>query len=563
VVESNRTVERERLGTLIGLSRDVILVRDAAGLISYCSPAIEVALGYNPDQLCGTPQRDLVHPDDLPLRDAVAPRVLSSEGPQPIGELRMRHRNGSWRWFEMLETNRLDDPSVAGIVTNARDVTDRKGVEAALTERALHDTLTGLPNRTLLMDHLVLGLARTARRGDTLAVLYCDLDGFKGINDGFGHDVGDLALIEVARRLQQTLRTSDIVARVGGDEFVAVCDGFADPDEATMLAQRIRDDLEAPMSIDGNDIVVSVSIGILTVEGQAAGSAEPIALLRNADAAMYSAKEGGRARWEVFDAGLGAIEAQRTELEPELLRAVERREFALYYQPIVRLTDGVVVGAEALLRWHHPTRGMLSPEQFLDLAERTGVIVPIGAWVLSEACDQAARWRDDDLGPRWVAVNLSVRQVAESGLAATVAQTLAASGLPPDALWLELSEAALLRTGHLAATALVAVQALGVHLGMDDFGTGYASLLNLQRLPIDFLKINRSFIANLTGSDRGGNNAIVAAIVQLGATLDLTVIAEGIERPDEMNVLRSYGCPYGQGYLVAGPSPASHLSRPR
>jgi diguanylate cyclase (GGDEF)-like protein/PAS domain S-box-containing protein len=561
VVESPDPGGQERLGALLALARDVILVRDAQGLLTYCSPAIEVALGYRPDELNGTPERDLVHPDDVQLRDSSLARVLATTLPQSIGELRMRRRDGTWRWFETIETNRLDDPTVMGVVTNARDVTERKRVEDTLTELTLHDTLTGLPNRALLMDHLGLALARTARHRDTLAVLFCDLDGFKEVNDSLGHDVGDLVLLEVARRLQRTLRTSDTVARMGGDEFVAVCDGFADPDEATMLAQRMRDDVEAPMRINGNDVVISVSIGIVTVDGETAANAVPMTLLRNADAAMYKAKEGGRARWEVFGEGLGEIAAQRSELEPELLRALERREFALYYQPIIRLADDVVVGAEALVRWHHPDRGMLVPNQFLDLAEQTGLIVPIGAWVLREACEQAARWREDGDGPTWVSVNLSVRQVAEPGLAATVAQLLVSTGLPADALWLELNEAALLRAGHSAATALAAVHALGVHLGMDDFGTGYASLANLQRLPIDFLKINRTFIANLTFGERGADNAIVAAITQLGATLDLTTIAEGVETQDELDVLRGYGCSYAQGYLVAEPAPASHLNR--
>jgi diguanylate cyclase (GGDEF)-like protein/PAS domain S-box-containing protein len=553
---------KQTLLALMCLSRDVIFVRDEQGLITYCSSAIDAALGYRPAELVGTPERDLVHPDDLSVRDKLVTVLLATDEPQP-GELRMRHRDGTWRWFETIDTNCLDDPAVAGIVTSARDVTERKAVEDTLTALSLHDALTGLPNRTLLMDHLVMVLARTARQHDTLAVLFCDLDNFKTVNDSLGHRVGDLVLLEVARRVQRALRPSDTVARSGGDEFVAVCDGLASLDEATMLAQRIRDAVEAPMAVDGTDVVTSVSIGIVTIEGAAAKNAEPMMLLRNADAAMYKAKQRGRARWEVFDETLVEVATQRLELEPELRRALDRHEFALHYQPIVRLADGVTVGAEALLRWQHPTRGMLLPDQFLDVAEDSGMIVPIGAWVLRSACEQAVRWRAGDAAPAWISVNLSARQVAEPGLADTVAEALAVSGLPADALWLELTETALLRAGHSAAVALAAVQALGVHLGMDDFGTGYASLTNLQLLPIDFLKIDRSFVANLTRGAQGGDNAIVEAITQLGATLDLTTVAEGIETEEEIDVLRACGCPYGQGYLMAKPSPALHTYQPQ
>jgi diguanylate cyclase (GGDEF)-like protein len=511
----------------------------------------------------GTPERNLVHPGDVESRDRAVAALLTTTEPQPAGELRLRHRDGTWHWFETIDTNCVDDVDVGGIVTSARDVTERKAVEDTLTQLSLHDTLTGLPNRTLLMDHLTLALARTARQRTTLAVLFCDLDNFKTINDSLGHRVGDLVLLEVARRLHQTLRATDTVARTGGDEFVAVCDSLSGLDEATVLAQRVRDDVESPMAVDGTDIVISVSIGIVTVDGEAATNTEPMVLLRNADAAMYKAKERGRARWEVFDESLVELATQRLELEPELRRALVRHEFALHYQPIVRLTDGVTVGAEALLRWHHPTRGTLLPNEFLGLAEDNGLIVPIGAWVVREACEQAMRWREDDDTPAWISVNLSARQIAEPGIGDTVADALTISGLPGDALWLELTETALLRAGHSAAVAVAAIQALGVHLGMDDFGTGYASLTNLQRLPIDFLKIDRSFVANLTRDGHGGDNAIVEAITQLGATLDLTTVAEGIETQEEIDVLRACGVPYGQGYLIAKPSPPSNAKQPQ
>ena len=298
-----------------------------------------------------------------------------------------------------------------------------------------------------------------------------------------------------------------------------------------------------------------MSIGIVTVAGFEASTVDPLVLLRNADTAMYRAKRGGKARWALFDESAAT---QRLELEPELRRALEADEFVLHYQPIYDLRKGTLVGVEALVRWDHPTRGLLPPGAFIDLAEETGQIVPIGLWVLKEACDQMRQWAHELDWPGWMSVNLSARQVAEPGLAAAVGEILAATDLDADLLRLELTETALLRAGHSAAVELDAVRNLGVHIGMDDFGTGYASLTNLQQLPIDFLKIDRSFVSTLeregTGRDHG--NAIVAAIAHIGQTLDLETIAEGIETEEQAELLREYGCPYGQGYQLARPAPA-------
>lgn len=548
-------------GALIASSRDVVWVRTVDGVLIYASPAVEATLGYRPEELEGRNERDLIHHADINLRDGSVERLLASDAPQAPLELRVRHRDGSFRWLEMVDTNRLADPAVRGIVTNARDVTSRKTTEDELVQLTFRDPLTGLPNRALLMDRIAVALAHTSRSSDILAVLFCDLDGFKVINDGLGHAAGDQVLVSVAQRLVSAVRNADTVARTGGDEFVVVCDGLRTIEDATEIAQQIRNAVEEPILVDGRkEAALSVSIGIVTTEGFDARNVDPMTMLRNADAAMYRAKKRGRARWELYDEALIAEAAQRVELEPELRRALEHGELAVHYQPIIDLTSGEIIGAEALLRWNHPSRGQLMPLQFLGLAEETGIIVSIGEWVLREACAQARRWQEDLAWPGWISVNVTARQVAQSSLGSTVSDVLTQTGLDPHALWLELTETALLRTGNSAAGELVAIEALGAHIGMDDFGTGYASLSNLQRLPIDFLKIDSDFVTRLGRDTSSPENGIVAAIIQLGKTLDLQIVAEGIETALQLETLRAYGCTKGQGSLLARPAAAPELS---
>jgi diguanylate cyclase (GGDEF)-like protein/PAS domain S-box-containing protein len=543
---------------LLASMHDVVLVADIDGTLTYCSPSVEAALGYRPAELTGTNEHDLIHASDLPVHDRLIDRLVTSDEPQPPIELRMHGRDGEWHWFETTSTRLLGDPIAHGIVTNARNVTARREAAAALIDLSLRDSLTGLPNRVALMDRLGVALAHTARSNDVLALLFCDLDEFKLVNDTLGHTTGDGVLIEIANRLSRARRASDTIARTGGDEFVILCEGLKEVDDAATIAQKVRDAVEVPIVLEGNNAVLSVSIGIVTVQGDAAEHADPMMLLRNADAAMYKAKQGGKARWHFFDDVLIDEVAQRFELESELRCALERDEFVLYYQPVFDLEAGTVVGTEALLRWVHPSRGMIQPSGFIPIAEQTGLIVAIGAWVLRTASAQARAWQQQLDWSGWISANLSARQVSEPGLASTVSAILAESGLEPDSLWLELTETALLRAGHSATVELSAVQALGVHIGMDDFGTGYASLTNLQRLPIDFFKIDRSFVGclNSKDSEQASGNAIVAALAQLGTTLGLRTIAEGIETAQEAELLRSYGCGYGQGFLLARPMPA-------
>ena len=540
---------------LLASMRDIVLVADIDGTLTYLSPSVETALGYPPAELTGTNERELIHSADLAVHDGLLGRLVSSEQPQPPIELRLRDRDGRWHWFETTSTELLDDPIVHGIVTNARNVTARREAAEALIDLSLRDPLTGLPNRVALMDRLSVALTHTARSSDVLALLFCDLDEFKRVNDSLGHGTGDEALVEIAHRLTHARRASDTIARTGGDEFVILCEGLRDVEDAAKIAEKVRDTVEAPIVLDGHDAVLSVSIGIVTVQADAAQHADPMMLLRNADAAMYKAKRDGKARWHFFDDAVIDEVAQRFELESELRGALEREEFVLHYQPVFDLRSGIVVGTEALLRWAHPTRGLIQPASFIPLAEQTGLIVAIGSWVLRTASAQAHTWTKQLDWSGWMSVNLSARQLSEPGLALALASILDDSQIEPDALWLELTETALLRAGHSATVELAAVQALGVHVGMDDFGTGYASLTNLHRLPIDFFKIDQSFVKCLDRNDsaQASGNAIVAALAQLGTTLGLRTIAEGIESAEEADLLRAYGCNYGQGFLLARP----------
>jgi diguanylate cyclase (GGDEF)-like protein/PAS domain S-box-containing protein len=540
---------------LLASLRDIVLVRNADGYLTYCSPSVADALGYEPAELEGTRERDLIHASDVEARDDLVAGSPPGGASLPPIEVRMHDRGGVWHWFETIEVNRLDDPDVNGIVTNARDITARKAENAELLERSLRDPLTGIPNRLALMERLVVALSRAERSRDLVAVLFCDLDDFKIVNDGYGHEFADRVLVEVARRLERLQRKSDTVARIGGDEFVVVCDALHDIEETTAIASRIHTAIEEPIVIDGRECLITVSIGIATVDGTSVEHADPTALLRNADAAMYRAKRRGRARWHRFDDALVEEASRRFELEADLVPALERGEFVLHYEPIHELARHTIVGVEAFLRWEHPSRGFLPSEQFLEIAEQNGMIVPIGAWAMRAACAQARRWRDAGW-PGWMSVNLSARELAEPGLADSVAGILDETGVAPDRLWLELTESVLMRASCSATSELTAIQDLGVHIGVDDFGSAHTPLPRLQQLPTDFLKIHGALVANLTsdGEVYTPGCDMVAALVQVGTTLGLSVIAEGIQTEVETEILLECGCQYGQGESRARPS---------
>jgi diguanylate cyclase (GGDEF)-like protein len=427
-----------------------------------------------------------------------------------------------------------------------------------LRHRSLHDPLTGLPNRRLYLQRLDDALQRGLQdsRARPVAVAFLDLDNFKYINDSLGHHVGDALLVGVSERLAGTLRPEDMTARFGGDEFALLCLDVEDEAAALAIGERINAALEQPFAVDGYELHVSASVGVaLAREGEDNGDS----LLRDADAAMYAAKQHGRARCELFGEPLRERATERLVLENDLRRAIERDELQVFYQPIVALGSGQVKGVEALVRWLHPERGMVSPLEFISIAEDTGLIVPIGEFVLDQALGQIAAW-DADGGPLagvYASVNVSARQLPNSALLLMVDRTLARHSVDPGRLTLELTESVLMEQGLAPTATMSALRQLGVRLALDDFGTGYSSLSYLQRFPLDVLKIDRAFVSGI--GSKGREEAITGAIVTMAGALGISVVAEGIETVTQLNALQELGCPLGQGYLFARPAPPAEL----
>jgi diguanylate cyclase (GGDEF)-like protein/PAS domain S-box-containing protein len=550
-------VER-RFRALIEHSTDLVAVVDADLTVSYVSGAIERILGYERDAAVGTAALALVHPNDVELVRAHLRLLLETPGrAQAPLEARLRHADDSWRVLEVTATNLMDESEVNGLVLNARDVTDRKQLEGELRHQALHDALTGLANRVLFADRVEHALARRAERGGSVAVLFVDLDDFKTVNDSLGHAAGDQLLVAVSERLKSLLRMGDTAARLGGDEFAVLLDDAVDPEHITGVARRLQEALASPFEIDGRIVQVSASLGI-AIDDDHAASAE--ILLRNADVAMYLAKERGKARYEVFEESMHVVAFQRLELKADMGRAIGNGEFHLVYQPIVDLRSGRLQSAEALVRWAHPTRGAVGPDQFIPIAEETGLIVPLGRWVLRQACTQLASWRETlgEAAPRSVSVNVSVRQLEREELLDDVRGALDAAGLEPSDLTIEITESILMADIELSRQRLVELSQLGVTLAVDDFGSGYSSLGYLQRFPVDILKVDRSFIEGLTAP--GNDGGVMRAIVDLAETLNLVVVAEGIEERDQLVRVSQLGCRLGQGYLFSRPMPPEQLA---
>jgi diguanylate cyclase (GGDEF)-like protein len=458
---------------------------------------------------------------------------------------------------------------VRSVVVTTRDVTAQKQLEAQLQHNAFHDALTGLANRALFTDRLEHALARTDRGQTPVAVLFVDLDDFKAVNDGSGHGAGDALLIAVADRLRRVLRPGDTVARLGGDEFAVLLED-AGSHHAEATAQRLLAVLTEPFPVAEADVRISASVGIAV---GAAGLHDPDELLRHADVAMYAAKEAGKGRSAVFAPDMDSAIIGQLRMKAELARAVEQGELTVFYQPTVDLASGRLAGVEALVRWQHPERGLVPPLEFIPLAEQTGLVVPIGRFVLREACRQVNAWHAAHPGrpPMTVSVNLSARELQEPDLIASVRDALDASGLDPAHLVLEITESVLVVDLPTTVGTLHELRALGLRLAVDDFGTGYSSLAYLENLPVDVLKIDKSFVdrigepatAGPDAAQAGGTDArrpvMVSAISQLGHALHLQLVAEGIEQPEQLETLRALGCQYGQGYHFSRPLPAEAL----
>jgi diguanylate cyclase (GGDEF)-like protein/PAS domain S-box-containing protein len=527
----------QRFAALIDQASEFVLVLGDDGRVRYASPAIGRALGWRTDELIGRVTGSLVHPDDFLATFEWFEAVRTRTGDPGTFEYRAAHRDGSWRWVEGTLSDLRDDPAVGGIVWNGRDVTERRRTADALVELATRDGLTGLLSRTGLLAELDRALAGGAEIG----VVAIDLDGFKVVNDTLGHLVGDDVLRAIATTIATTVGEQHVAGRLGGDEFLVVVSGPDHAAEARRAAEALRVAVSQPFHLGPRRFVVSASLGV------AVGS-ERQQLLRHADLALYEAKGQGRNRVVDFDAALAERARRRLDVETELRTAIEQDELFLELQPEVDLASGELVGVEALVRWHHPTRGVLAPGEFIDIAEDAGLVVPLGALVLDRACQLATAWSARH-GDFTVACNVSPLQLQDDSFVTVVADTLARHGTTPSTLRLELTESALLTAR--SAGVLSDLRDLGVRLAIDDFGTGYSSLSYLDRLPVDALKIDRSFLAHIvTGEERA---PLIEAIVGIARALDLHVVAEGVETPAQRKLVSDLGCQSGQGFLFGRP----------
>jgi diguanylate cyclase (GGDEF)-like protein/PAS domain S-box-containing protein len=546
----------ERFRSLVQNSSDVISITGEDLIARYNSPAIEALLGIHPDAGVGVSIKEFVRDEDVSLFQMMCGEVMTEPGATSSLECRMRHADGSARDVEIWVTNSLGAPNLAGLVFNVRDITERKeaereraALEQQLAYQAFHDPLTGLANRVLFKDRIDHALARCARNKEEIAVLFLDLDNFKSANDTLGHDAGDCMLKAVADRLQACLRDSDTIARFGGDEFSILLEGIDDEGTVYVVAERLVESMTQPFDLNDRQVLSSASVGVAFSGLRGEGAEE---LLANADVAMYAAKSQGKGCIETYRPDMRRSLIKRMDLETGLRRAVRDGEFILQYQPIVDVVDGRVTGLEALVRWNDPERGMIPPGEFIPLAEETGLILPMGKWVLEQACAQGSAWRskyaDFDLK---ISVNISGRQFQQPTFVSEVADVLRVTQLSPSSLVLELTESILVQDSTTAVRKIGELKELGVQLALDDFGTGYSSLNYLRAFPIDVLKIDKSFI---DGVAKGAEeSALARAIVQIGETLSLRTVAEGIESEEQATELRSLGCVEGQGFFFARP----------
>jgi diguanylate cyclase (GGDEF)-like protein/PAS domain S-box-containing protein len=546
----------ERLSSLIRNSSDFVCILAVDGTVRFASPSVERMFGHQPVALLDRDISELVHPEDLQRMRALLAATASgrpqSSGQSPVAEFRIWQQSKQrWRDVEALATNLLQDGTIEGIVLNIRDISERKAFQDELEHQAFHDTLTGLPNRALFrnrVEHALLG-----RRRDRLpvAILFLDIDDFKYVNDSLGHASGDIVLQEVARRLEDCMRPVDTAARIGGDEFAILIRDAESELQAIEIAQRLMSAVAAPIALDGRDLALATSIGIAFSDQHMVSSRDADELLRNADAAMYMAKESGKAGYRIFEPEMHARAMARLELKSDLQRALDAGEFTLRYQPIMDIARGDMAGMEALARWEHPERGELSPTEFVPLLEETGLIVQVGHHILLEACAWAAHMQREcpREPPLSMAVNVSARQLQRAEFIGEVEGALKATHIVPNSLTLELTESVMMQDMEVSLMRLEALRRLGVKLAIDDFGTGYSSLNYVRELPVDILKIDRSFLA-----DKNPQVAeMTASIVELARIFNLKAVAEGVETIDQLERLEGMQCDFGQGFHFARP----------
>jgi diguanylate cyclase (GGDEF)-like protein/PAS domain S-box-containing protein len=551
----HRQKSEARFRSLVAHSSDLITVLDSTGVVTYQSPSIERLLGYQVDEIQGERFDKLLSVTD---RARLMQVVTGAEkrGPEThTFECSLHHQDGRWLQFEVQHTQLLDDEHIHGIVLNSRDVSERKVFEEQLAHQAFHDPVTNLANRALFVDRVQHALRSTVRMGSLICVMFVDLDDFKTVNDSLGHPAGDAILKEVAGRLEGVVRPADTVARFGGDEFAILLDGVEGSDEAAMIAERLLKAVEESTVVEGKQVYPRASVGICMSDADLL-SQDAEELLRNADVAMYMAKRDRKGSYRLFEPQMHERVVERLELRSELQRALDLGQLEIYYQPVVRLAVGTDYGVEALLRWNHPTRGVMAPASFIPLAEETGLIIPIGRWVLYQACLKGVELqrRFPQRDPLTISVNLSVKQLQAETIVSDVQEAIESTGFPAASLVLEITETVMLADADMAIVRLRGLKELGVRIAMDDFGTGYSSLSYLSRLPVDILKMDRSF---LSGEMNG--SGLAAAIMAIGDQFGLEVVAEGIEHQAQNDSLQNLGFGLGQGFLFGKPMQDSDL----
>ncbi len=537
-------------------------VAELTGKILDVNQSLADMFGYTVEDLCDRSPTDFVHPDDAPDVWEIYEQLVRGEIDHFRLEKRVIRGDGGLLWTDLTVSLIRDDQGEPRfMVAMFEDISERHVLQTRLRHQALHDPLTNLPNRALFYERLT-DLFDAADPESRIGLCYLDLDGFKVVNDSLGHDVGDQLLVTVAERLDRCVSgAGHLVARMGGDEFVILLQGSTGTDEVVAMADAALAALDAPVQIGGHDLAVSASIGIVE---RAIGGSSPADVMQAADITLYWAKSDGKGRWALFDSDRNAHEIARYTLAAAMPAALERGEFFVEYQPLVRLSDGELLGVEALVRWRHPTFGLLAPDRFIGLAEETGLIVPLGRWVLAQACRQARSWQDAfPESPIFVSVNLAVRQSRDPGLLDDVKRILADTGLKPERLQLELTESAIMGTADEALEALRALSGLGIRIAIDDFGTGYSNLSYLRHLPVHVLKIDGSFVEGLRSADAQDpvDGQIVATVVALAHILDLTVTAECVETGLQAERLRGIGCDAGQGWLFARAAAPDEIDR--
>jgi diguanylate cyclase (GGDEF)-like protein/PAS domain S-box-containing protein len=554
-----RERDEQRTEALLENASDAIIAIAPLGNVVYASSSVRTVLGYEPGWLNADRMTEMTHPDNL----ATVTEWMQSIFASPPGystriESSTRRADGTWIDIEVIGSNWLHNPILGAAVLSIRDISTRKSLERDLTRQAFEDSLTGMPNRALFHDRTEHALARNLREGGRVTLVLIDLDDFKRINDSMGHAAGDHLITTIATRIGHQVRPSDTLARLGGDEFAVLVEDLNEM-QATELAERLLAAIREPVRLSNRDLVCTASIGVASVKA-GDGDSDTGALLRDADLAMYAAKAAGRDRYALFDPIMYADILREADDRADIERALADGEFIVFYQPIVDLPTSDLTGVEALVRWNHPQRGLIGPADFIPLAEATGLIVPLGRWVLEQACTQLADWSKEFPAAQHLrmSVNLSPRQFQHAGLVSEVTDILTASGVDPTKIVLEITESLLMQDIDATVEVLRELKALGIRLAIDDFGTGYSSLSYLKRFPVDILKIDRSFVEGII--THGENATLAEAVVQLGQALQLQTVAEGIETDEQWSTLRDLGCDLGQGFLFARPTEPGQIS---